>query len=119
MAIWGTGKPLREFLFVEDLADAILFLMENVEAKDIYEAGISHLNIGTGKDITIKDLSLMIKKAVGFNGKLKFDPTKPDGTPKKLLDVEKLNAMGFEPHISLREGIKSTYQWFLNNEVRK
>ena len=96
VVIWGTGKPLREFLFVEDLADAILFLFENVDAKDLYEKGISHLNIGTGKDITINELAELIAEIIGFKGKIIHDSSKPDGTPRKLLDVSRLNSLGWK-----------------------
>ncbi len=96
VVIWGTGKPLREFLFVEDLADAILFLLENVDAGDLYEKGISHLNIGTGKDISIDGLAKLIAEIIGFNGKIVHDSTKPDGTPRKLLDVSRINSLGWK-----------------------
>ncbi|MBN1639199.1 MAG: GDP-L-fucose synthase [Ignavibacteriales bacterium] len=113
--IWGTGSPMREFLYVEDLTEAIIFVLQNVNAKDLYENGISHLNIGTGEDISIKDLSFMIKKIVGFEGNIIFDRTKPDGTPKKLLDVSRINKLGWKHKTTLEEGIKLAYKWFLNN----
>jgi GDP-L-fucose synthase len=112
VVIWGSGKPLREFLFVEDLADAILFLMENVEAKDLYENGISHLNIGTGKDLTINELAKMIAEIVGFKGNIVHDASKPDGTPRKLLDVSRINSLGWKYRTELREGIEKTYAFF-------
>jgi GDP-L-fucose synthase len=112
--IWGSGKPLREFLFVEDLADAILFLMENVNAKDLYDNGISHLNIGTGKDLTILELAKLISDITGYKGKIVNDSTKPDGTPRKLLDVSRINALGWKYKTELREGIERTYKWYLN-----
>ena len=87
VTIWGTGKPLREFLYVEDLADAIIFMIENVEAKDLYEKGVSHINIGSGKDLTINELAEMIADVIGFKGKIVHDKSKPDGTPRKLMDV--------------------------------
>lgn len=96
--IWGTGSPLREFLNVDDLADACYFLMLNYHDKGF-------INIGTGEDISIKDLALLIKEVVGFEGELTFDTSKPDGTPRKLMDVGRLKAMGWEPKIGLREGI--------------
>lgn len=96
--IWGTGSPMREFLHVDDLADASLFLMRNYDGQE-------HVNVGTGTDITIKDLALLVKKIIGYNGTLKFDSSKPDGTPRKLLDVSKLHAMGWKHTISLEEGI--------------
>jgi GDP-L-fucose synthase len=119
VVIWGTGKPLREFLFVEDLADAILFLLENVDAKDLYENGISHLNIGTGKDLTILELAKLVAEIIGFKGKIVHDSSKPDGTPRKLLDVSRINSLGWKYTTDLREGIIKTYKWFLKNmEVR-
>jgi GDP-L-fucose synthase len=113
VVIWGTGKPLREFLFVEDLADAILFLLENVNAKDLYENGITHLNIGTGKDISIDGLANMISEIVGYKGSINHDILKPDGTPRKLLDVSRINSLGWKYKTELREGISKTYEFFL------
>ncbi len=108
VVVWGTGKVLREFLFVDDLADALLFLMNN------YDENV-HINVGTGEDITIKDLALLVKKTVGFEGELEFDPTKPDGTPRKLLDVSKLTNAGWKAQTSLEEGLKLTYKWYTQN----
>ena len=113
VTIWGTGNPLREFLYVEDLANAIVFLMESIDAKDIYENGITQLNIGSGKDITINDLALMIAEIVGFKGAIEYDSSKPDGTPRKLLDVTRINSLGWEYRTELSDGIKRTYNWFL------
>lgn len=113
VVIWGTGKPLREFLFVEDLADAILFLLENVNAEDLYENGITHLNIGTGKDISIDGLANMISEIVGYKGSTNHDILKPDGTPRKLLDVSRINSLGWKYKTELREGISKTYEFFL------
>lgn len=112
--IWGTGKPQREFLFVQDIADAILFLMGNVDAQDLYEKGISHINVGTGKDISINDLADMISNIVGYKGEVIHDTDKPDGTPRKLLDVSRINALGWKHKTELREGIIKTYKWFLS-----
>jgi len=112
--LWGTGSPRREFMFVDDLADAVVFLMENCDYKDIGEI----INIGVGKDITIKELAEMIKSTVGFEGKLKWDTGKPDGTPQKLLDVSRLNALGWKARYSLREGILNTYEAFLKEQKR-
>ncbi len=109
VGIWGTGSPLREFMHVDDLAGACYFLMENFD-------DYGFVNVGTGEDISIKDLALLVKKIVGFPGELKFDETKPDGTPRKLMDVGKLNRLGFNAKISLEEGIASTYQDFLTNK---
>lgn len=101
--IWGTGSPMREFLHVNDLADACFYLMQNYN-----EPGL--VNIGVGEDITIKDLALLVKKIVGFEGELKFDSTKPDGTPRKLMDVSKLHSFGWKHKINLEEGIGSVYE---------
>lgn len=103
VTVWGTGSPLREFLHVEDLAEACLFLMEKYE-------GDEWLNIGVGHDISIKDLALLVKKVVGFEGELIFDTSKPDGTPRKLMDVSKINNLGWKAKISLEEGIKAVYE---------
>ena len=115
VTIWGTGNPLREFMYVEDLANAIVFMMENIEAKDLYENGIPHLNVGSGKDITIADLAKLISEIVGFNGKIEYDSTKPDGTPRKLMDVTRINSLGWKYKTELSEGITKAYQWFVNN----
>jgi GDP-L-fucose synthase len=103
--LWGTGSPRREFLHVDDLADACVFLMNNYDGSEI-------VNIGTGKDITIKEIAEMVKGIVGFEGKIIWDTTKPDGAPRKLLDMTKLNHMGWKPSITLEEGIKMTYRCF-------
>ncbi len=113
VVIWGTGKPKREFLYVEDIADAILFLMENVNAKDLYEKGISHINVGTGKDISINDLADLISNIVGYKGKIVHDTSKPDGTPQKLLDVSRINSLGWKYNTELRKGVDLTYNWYL------
>ncbi|MBU2524836.1 GDP-L-fucose synthase, partial [Patescibacteria group bacterium] len=106
----------REFLYVDDLADALLFLLSEVEARDIYDQGITHLNIGTGVDLTIKELAEMIKEIVGFKGEIAYDKTKPDGTPRKLLNVTCINNLGWRFTTSLEEGIKKTYEWFLKHQ---
>ena len=108
VTIWGTGSPRREFLFVDDLADACIFLMENYN-----DAGF--VNIGTGVDITILELANLIKEIVGYNGKVKNDPSKPDGTPRKLLDVSKLKNLGWQSSITLEEGIRQIYAEVKNN----
>ncbi len=113
--IWGTGNPRREFLYVEDLADAIYFFTKNINAKDIYDLGITHINIGTGQDISIKELAMLVKEIVDYKGEMKFDTTKPDGTPRKLLDVSRLHNFGWKHKTGLREGIEKTYRWFLEN----
>jgi GDP-L-fucose synthase len=101
--IWGTGTPLREFLHVDDLAEACLFMMDSYD-EELF------LNIGTGQDLSIKDLAEMIKDIVGYEGQLRFDTTKPDGTPRKLMDVSKIKAIGWSPRISLADGIKKVYE---------
>ena len=109
--IWGTGKPLREFLHVDDMAEACLFLIENY-------CGNEYFNIGTGQDISIKALAEMIKEIVGFEGRLVFDETKPDGMFRKVLDISKISELGWKPRISLFDGIKQTYDWYVKNEVK-
>ena len=108
VVVWGTGTPMREFLFVDDLADALLFLMENY-------SDFEHINVGTGIDVTIRELAETICKVVGYEGKLTFDTSKPDGTPRKLLDVSKINNCGWKAKISLAEGIRLTYSWYVDN----
>jgi GDP-L-fucose synthase len=105
LVVWGSGKPRREFLHVDDLASACVFLLENYESPEI-------INIGSGTDLTIRELAELICEVVGFDGGLKFDPTKPDGTPRKLLDISKIESLGWKPTIPLREGIARTYEWF-------
>lgn len=110
VTIWGTGTPLREFLFSEDLADACVFLMENYD-------GEQFINIGIGDDISIKDLALLIKDIIGYKGEITFDPSKPDGTPRKLMDVSKLHSLGWKHKIPLEEGIKRAYIDFKEKEL--
>ena len=105
VTVWGTGKPRREFLHVDDLADACVFLMRHYEDEAI-------INVGVGEDVSIAELAAMVKDVVGFRGGIVYDQTKPDGTPRKLLDVSRLTALGWRPRIALREGIASTYRWF-------
>ena len=109
VVIWGSGISRREFLYVDDLAEAILWLMENYSDKEF-------LNIGTGQDVSIKDLAILIKSLVGYEGELVFDISKPDGMPKKLLDVSKLSALGWKSKTRLEDGLKKSYQWFLENK---
>lgn len=115
--VWGTGKPLREFLYVDDLAEAILYLAEKINAKDLYDSGVSHINIGCGKDISISELAKIIAQIIGYKGKIEFDTTKPDGTPRKLMDVSRLAQLGWKYKTELEEGIEKTYRWFLENKV--
>lgn len=114
--VWGTGNAQREFLYVDDLADAIAFVMENVDAKMLYDEGISHLNIGCGKDISIRELAESVRRIVGFEGAIGFDTLKPDGTPRKLLDVSRINRSGWKHTTSLEDGLKITYEIFLRSE---
>ncbi|MEP7075995.1 MAG: GDP-L-fucose synthase [Acidobacteriota bacterium] len=111
--LWGSGKPRREFMYVDDLARGVCFLMENHDANDLFEKGISHINIGTGEDLKIGELASKIAKLVGFTGKVAYDSAKPDGTPRKLLDVSRMKALGWAPLTSLDEGLQKTYDWFL------
>jgi GDP-L-fucose synthase len=108
--IWGTGTPRREFLHVDDLADAVVYLLQNYDGEPI-------VNIGWGEDVTIRELAGMVMSAIGYTGELAFDPTKPDGTPRKLLDVSRLLGLGWRPRISLKEGIAATYTWFKEHAV--
>lgn len=115
--VWGTGNAMREFLFVDDMAEASLFVL-SID-KEIYDDNtlpmISHINVGSGKDITIKELAEIMKEVVGFEGKISFDNTKPDGSPRKLIDVSRLSKMGWKNSTSLREGLELTYNWYKNN----
>jgi GDP-L-fucose synthase len=115
--IWGTGTPKREFLHVDDMAEASVFCLENVDSVNIYESGISHLNVGSGEDVTIAELVEIIKQTVGYEGKLSYDVTKPDGTPRKLMDVTRLAELGWKYKIKLVDGIKDTYKWYLEDQV--
>jgi GDP-L-fucose synthase len=105
VTVWGTGTPRREFLHVDDLADAVVYLLQNYDAEPI-------VNVGWGEDVTIKELAEIVLSVVGYSGRLIFDPTKPDGTPRKLLDTARLSGLGWRPRISLTDGIKKTYAWF-------
>ena len=111
LIVWGTGKPRREFLHVDDLAAACLLLLEKYDSPEI-------INIGCGEDVTICELAELVCEVVGFDGELVWDKTKPDGTPRKLLDVTKIRALGWQPSISLRKGIAKTYEWFLANRAQ-
>jgi GDP-L-fucose synthase len=106
--VWGTGAALREFLYVDDLADALIFLMENYNDPNF-------INVGTGEEVSIKALALTIQAVVGYQGELCFDATKPDGTPRKLMDSSRLHQLGWQPKTSLKEGLKKTYQWFVEH----
>lgn len=106
--IWGTGTPRREFLYIDDLASALLFLMENYSDS-------THINVGTGEDISIAELAEFVKKITGYKGEIVYDSSKPDGTPRKLLDVSRIKNMGWQPKYSLEEGLRLTYEWFNKN----
>ncbi|MGY8788452.1 MAG: GDP-L-fucose synthase family protein [Fidelibacterota bacterium] len=109
--VWGTGTPKREFLYVDDLADACILLLENLEAAELDKNGITHINIGSGIDQTIQELADKIRDVVGFEGQVIFDKTKPNGTPEKLLDITVLSNMGWIPTKSLKDGLEKTYSW--------
>jgi GDP-L-fucose synthase len=110
MVVWGSGQPRREFLHVDDLAAACVFLLQKYDSPEI-------INVGWGEDISIRELAELICEIVGFHGQLTWDPSKPDGIPRKLLNVSKLEKLGWCPSISLRDGIASTYDWFLHHSA--
>lgn len=118
LELWGSGKPLREFMWSEDLGDACAFILENVDFVDLNkgkeEIRNCHINIGTGKEISIKDLANLVANVVGYTGKIKFNPLKPDGTMRKVTDVSKLNSLGWQHQVELEEGIYKMYQWYLS-----
>jgi GDP-L-fucose synthase len=111
VTVWGTGTPRREFLHVDDMADACLFLMQNYDSPEI-------INVGTGEDISIGELAALVGEVVGFEGHIEFDVTKPDGTPRKLLDVRRINNLGWKARTDLRDGVRSTFEWYTGNVVR-
>ena len=111
VTLWGNGSALREFLYTDDLAKACIFLMDNYDKSEI-------INVGTGEEVSIKELAELVKNIVGFKGKIEWDTTKPNGTPRKLLDVSKLNALGWKSSIKLKDGLKKTYEWFKANESK-
>jgi GDP-L-fucose synthase len=117
VVIWGTGNAMREFLYVDDMAQASLFVLELDE--ETYKANtqpmLSHINVGTGKDTTIREMAETMKEVVGYTGRLTFDATKPDGAPRKLINITRLKRMGWEYSVDLKEGLKKTYAWYLNN----
>lgn len=112
VTVWGTGTPVREFLYADDLADACIYLMQNYKKNKI-------VNIGTGVGLTIKELAEKIKNVIGYHGQIRFDTTKPDGTPVKVNDVSYLNSLGWEAKISIDEGLKKAYDWYIDNKVEK
>ncbi len=119
VVIWGSGTPMREFLFVEDMADGCCYLMnlpeEKLNAEFLSYPKPCFVNLGTGVDVTIRELAETVRDVVGYQGRLTFDPSKPDGTPRKLLDVSRTQALGWQSHVTLRQGIERTYAWFINN----
>ncbi|WP_394752646.1 GDP-L-fucose synthase family protein [Crenothrix sp.] len=119
VVVWGTGTPMREFLYVDDMAAASVHVMEleNTTYQNHTSPMLSHINVGTGIDCTIRELAETIARVVGFVGELKFDPNKPDGTPRKLLDVSRLKNLGWQASVTLENGLRDTYAWFLQNEA--
>jgi GDP-L-fucose synthase len=119
VTVWGTGRAMREFLHVDDMARASVFVMEMDDS--VYAANtrpdLSHINVGTGEDCTIRQLAEALARVIGYEGRLEFDATKPDGTPRKLMDVSRLTAMGWRPEIALEDGLEQTYRWFLQNHA--
>ena len=114
--IWGTGKAKREFMFIDDMSEACLFVLENLDAEGLYSQNISQINIGSGFEVTIKELAQKISETVGYRGLIDFDLSKPDGTMRKLLDCSRLKNMGYSAKTKLEDGLKETYNWYLNNQ---
>jgi GDP-L-fucose synthase len=117
VTLWGTGTPRREFLFSDDLADACLFVLQQPEVKLYAQAPEGMLNVGVGEDIEIRALAEMIREVVGSNSAIEHDLSKPDGTPRKLMDVSRMQALGWQASTSLREGLQQTYRWFIDHHV--
>lgn len=113
--VWGSGKPLREFLYVNDLADAVTFCLENIGADDIYSKGISHLNCGSEEEVSISELMYLIQDVIGYSGRIVFDKSKPDGTFRKKMDNSIIKSLGFSSTTTLEKGIEQTYNWYINN----
>ena len=114
--VWGSGTPKREFLYVDDLVEACVYILENIDANKLYDKmTISHINIGYGKDLMISELASIIAEVVNFDGEIRYDSSKPDGTPRKLLDISRLQQLGWKPTLTLKEGIKKSCKWFLEN----
>ena len=117
VVVWGTGNAMREFLYVDDMAQASLFVLELDEQtyKDNTQPMLSHINVGTGRDTTIREMAETMKQVVGYEGKLTFDATKPDGAPRKLIDITRLKRMGWEYSVNLKDGLVDTYKWYLED----
>ena len=111
VTIWGTGKPKREFLFVDDLADALVFLMKNYNSSD-------HINVGSGNEVSILNLAKTIAKVIDFKGRFIFDKSKPDGTPRKFINSKKINSLGWKSKTNLFDGVNTTYEWYLKNKTK-
>jgi len=118
VAIWGSGQAMREFLYVDDMAEACIFVMNlaSEDCRSVTQPMLSHLNVGTGQDVRIEELAELLCEVTGFKGRLEFDTSQPDGTPRKLLDVSCLNSLGWQARMDLRSGLEMTYQWYLDNE---
>ena len=118
VSVWGSGKAMREFLYVDDMAAACIQVMgfSNEHYRSCTEPMLSHLNVGTGEDVTVRELAETIQKVVGFQGQISWDSSKPDGTPRKLMDISKLKSLGWRPSVNLEEGLQRTYQWFIQHQ---
>jgi len=118
VTVWGTGKPTREFIHVDDIADACLFVMDK-DFSQFYEQGLTHLNVGTSSEISIEDLVSLLSEIIGYKGSIKYDKSMPDGTLRKVMDVSKINQLGWKHKIDLEEGLAMTYALFANNRENK
>jgi GDP-L-fucose synthase len=114
VTLWGTGAPRREFLYVDDVGEAIVFCLQNVSAADVPD-GL--LNVGCGEDLTLRELAALVQKVVGYEGAVEWDASKPDGTPRKLMDVSRLRGLGWAPTVGLEDGIRRTYEWYLKERA--
>ena len=117
--VWGSGKPLREFLLVDDLANALVYCLENLSAKNVYSQGISHINCGSDDEVSILELVDIIKSCVKYEGSIVFDSSKPDGTMRKKMDISRIKSIGFMQNFNLEQGIKKTYQWYKKHVYNK
>jgi GDP-L-fucose synthase len=114
VTLWGTGAPLREFLYVDDVGRAVTFCLDHVHAADVAD-GV--LNVGCGEDLTIRELAELVRRVVGYEGAVEWDSSKPDGTPRKLMDVSRLRGLGWAPSVGLEDGLRRTYQWYLEERA--